>query len=468
MDTISILTCSFSIVILLAFLLSGFFMGRKVKNASEFDKGGKSAGTLLVAGNIIGTLAGGSSTVGTAQLSFNFGLSALWFTLGAAIGCVVLAVFLVTPLRKSDSRTIVGMISREYGEKTGTVAGVLSAFGIMINLVAQVLAANALLLALFPINPSWCAVISAAMMFLYVFGGVKGTGYLGIVKTILLYFTIIVSVCLCLILSGGFSVFAEKLPHAQYFNLMARGAGIDLGAGLSVVLGVISTQTYVQTILSAKDDKSAKRGTLISAVIMVLIGLGSVLIGYFMKITVPDLTPSQAFPQFIKTYVPPFISQLMLIALLITVVGTGAGLSLGLSATISNDIVKKILKDNVQKYNMLTISRLIIAAALTFAVIITYSSLKSTILTWGFMSMGLRAVVLMVPMLCALFLPKKTNQIAAILSSAIGLAAMMIVFITPISKQIDPLIVGMTVVFVIYLVNILWNKFFKNRRENNA
>jgi len=186
-----------------------------------------------------------------------------------------------------------------------------------------------------------------------------------------------------------------------------------------------------------------------------------------MKITVPDLTPSQAFPQFIKTYVPPFISQIMLIALLITVVGTGAGLSLGLSATISNDIVKKMLKDNAQKYNMLTISRLIIAAALTFAVIITYSSLKSTILTWGFMSMGLRAVVLMVPMLCALFLPKKTNQIAAIVSSAIGLVAMMIVFMTPISKQIDPLIVGMTVVFVIYFVNILWNNFLKNRRENN-
>ncbi|MBQ2218175.1 MAG: sodium:solute symporter family protein, partial [Firmicutes bacterium] len=51
------------------------------------DKGSNAA---IVAGVIIGTLVGGSSTVGTAQLAYTYGLSAWWFTLGAGISCLVL------------------------------------------------------------------------------------------------------------------------------------------------------------------------------------------------------------------------------------------------------------------------------------------------------------------------------------------------------------------------------------------
>ncbi|MBQ1516561.1 MAG: sodium:solute symporter family protein, partial [Lachnospiraceae bacterium] len=56
-------------------------------------------GTGVVAGLIMGTLVGGSSTVGTAQLAYNYGMSAWWFTLGAGISCLILAVIYVKPLR---------------------------------------------------------------------------------------------------------------------------------------------------------------------------------------------------------------------------------------------------------------------------------------------------------------------------------------------------------------------------------
>ena len=43
----------------------------------------------------MGTLVGGASTIGTAQLAYSFGFSAWWFTLGAGLGCVMLAAFYV-------------------------------------------------------------------------------------------------------------------------------------------------------------------------------------------------------------------------------------------------------------------------------------------------------------------------------------------------------------------------------------
>ncbi len=50
----------------------------------------------MIIGTIVGTLVGGASTVGTAELAFNHGFSALWFTLGGGIGCLIMgALFLI-------------------------------------------------------------------------------------------------------------------------------------------------------------------------------------------------------------------------------------------------------------------------------------------------------------------------------------------------------------------------------------
>ena len=89
------------------------YSGRKVKSAADFDVGGKRAGAVEVAAAIMGTLVGGSSTIGTAQLAFDYGMSAWWFTLGAGIACLILALVYAIPLRRSGCSTLVGMI-RKY------------------------------------------------------------------------------------------------------------------------------------------------------------------------------------------------------------------------------------------------------------------------------------------------------------------------------------------------------------------
>lgn len=86
------------------------YSGRSVKSAADFDRGG-SSGPWLVAGAIMGALVSGQATVGTAQLAYSYGLAAWWFTLGAGIGCLLLAVGYVVPLRHSGSTTLLGIVS---------------------------------------------------------------------------------------------------------------------------------------------------------------------------------------------------------------------------------------------------------------------------------------------------------------------------------------------------------------------
>lgn len=424
LSPVLLITAAFTLAGIMAL---GVFSGKKVKNAADFDTGGNNAGAVMVAGTLVGTLVGGSSTIGTAQLAFLSGLSAWWFTLGSALGCVLLGLGLCKPLRTSGSGTIQEIISREYGGASGVVTSILTSVGIVINIVAQILAANALLATLFGLSPGVCAALSVVIMASYVlFGGIRGAGLLGVVKMILIYLSVLICGFLALKLSGGLATFFDALPRERYFNLFSRGAGVDLGAGLSVALGVVSTQTYVQAILVAKSDASARRGALLSAAIIPPVGILSIFIGYHMRLQFPGMPAGQAFPRFIIDYLPPSVGGVFLATLLIAIVGTGSGMALGFGRIVTNDIYKRYINPAASGKQQLRVSRIVILASLVVSALFTMGNLGSVILTFGFLSMGLRAAVLLVPMLTALFLPGRMRRDYAIASSVLGLAAMLV------------------------------------------
>lgn len=435
---------------------AGIWSGRKVKNARDFAVGGAQAGAMLVTGTIVGTLVGGSSTIGTAQLAHQVGHSALWFTIGGGIGCLVLGLFFARPLRRSGKETIQQMIAAEYGQSAGFWCSVLGALGIFLNIVAQLLSSMALLGALLPISPLACALVSAGIMACYViFGGVKGTGLVGTIKMVLLYAIVLICGISALNLSGGLASLAGALPKAQYFSLFARGVGTDLGAGLSLVLGVLSTQTYAQAILSAKNDRTAVKGALFSAVLIPPIGFGGVYIGMYMKLFQPDILPTQAFPQFILLHMPDFFAGVALATLFIAVVGTGAGLALGISAIITNNLYGR-LRPAADPKQLLLVSRIAIVSVLALAVLFTLGDLQSVILQWSFMSMGLRAAVIFLPMCGALFFHGKVRRpyaMAAIFAGPLAVLAGNLL-----SFPWDPLFLGIAAAAACIAVGLIHGK----------
>lgn len=403
----------------------GLASGKHVKSAADFDTGGSSAGPLLVAGTLVGTLVGGSSTIGTAQLAFAYGLSAWWFTLGAALGCAVLGLGLSRRLRASGAGTIQEIIGREYGGASRVVTSVLASAGIVINIVAQVLSANALLGTLFGLSSGASAALSVALMTAFVLaGGIRGAGVVGLVKLGLLYVMALACGALALYRAGGPSAIAAALPRERYLSLVARGAGLDLGAGLSVALGVLSTQTYVQAVLVARSDRAARRGSILAAVLTPPVGLLCIVVGYYMRMSRPDLPAGQALPRFIVDNLPPALGGVCLATLLIAVVGTGSGMALGFARIVVNDLYLRYVRPTADGKRQLLVSRLVIAGVLAASALGAEGSAGSLILRFGFLSMGLRAAVLLVPMLSALFLPGRLRGRYAIASSAAGLTAM--------------------------------------------
>ena len=434
-----------AIVTLIVIFGIGIYSGNRVKSAADFSTGGRRAGSLLVMGVITGTLVGGASTIGTAQLAFTFGLSAWWFTLGAGLACLALGLIFVRPVRASGCDTIQQIITKEYGLTAGLVTAVLGALGMLINIISQLLSFNALAVSVFPLEPVVCAFLGMGLMLSYViFGGVLGTGVLGLIKLTLLYVSVIVSGALVLKLCGGFSALFAALPQEEYFSLFARGAGVDLGAGLSLLLGVLSTQIYIQAVLSGRTDAVARRGALFSALIVPPVGAGGILIGQYMRLTQPNLNPALAFPLFIIEHLPPLAAGVVLATLLITVVGTGAGLALGFATTLTNNIYLQFFNKQRRGKKTLQAMRLLIVFALAVAGLFTLGNLQSVILEWGFLSMALRGAVLFVPMCAALFLGARVKKQFIVASSILGLAAVIVGKFT-LSGNLDPLFIGVGV-----------------------
>jgi SSS family solute:Na+ symporter len=316
-------------VTLAVFIGLSVYAGTRVKSAADFVSGAGKSSSCIVAGTIMGTLVGGSSTVGTAQLAYTNGLSAWWFTLGGGIATLILAIGFIKPYRSAGATTLVGIVAGEYGQATGMLASVLSSVGIFINILSQLLSAVAVIVIVAPsLGTVPALIVAALLMVVYVtLGGIKGAGMVGVLKLVLLYFTVVFCAAAVLAFTRGLRPFLDSVGDLrENFGLFSRGFGIDAGAGASLIFGVLTTQTYAQAVLAGKTDRASRAGALISTLLIPPVGIGGILVGLYMRTAADPVVAkntSLAMTQFILNHVPPFLGGVMLAALLFAVVGTG-------------------------------------------------------------------------------------------------------------------------------------------------
>ena len=429
----------------------GLYSGSKVRTAADFAAGGGKASSGLVAGTILGTLVGGASTIGTAQLAFTYGLSAWWFSLGGGIACLILGLVYAKPMYESGCSTMPQMVAREYGQKAATTTAILSSLGNFIAIISQILSCVALAASFSALPAPAVTVLVIGMVLAYViFGGVWGTGIVGVAKIILTAGSIGLCGFAALYWQGGPGAFMEALPRDQYFNLMVRGFSKDIGAAFSMLLGVVSTQTYVQAVVSARSLPVARTGAVVSALLVPLIGAGGIFVGMYMRIHFPDIAPATALPRFVLEFVPPLFAGVVLATLLITAVGTAAGLSLGVSTILCNDIYCVYGNPRATDGRKLRVSRLILAGVLVIAGLISLLNIGSLILEWSYLSMALRGVAGSGILTAALFLRGRFSSGTAITAMLAGVIC--VIAGQPLFGQVlNPLFPGAVVTVLIFL-----------------
>lgn len=463
------------------FIAIGLIAGLAIYTGATAKKGAKTGvGAGVVAGVIMGTLVGGASTVGTAQLAFTYGMSAWWFTLGGGIACLILAIGFIKPLRANGEPTLVGMVGKEYGPTAGMSASILNSVGTFINIISQLLSASAVLLIVWPnLGTPVTVFIAALFMVLYVvFGGTKGAGIVGTLKMVLLYISMIACGVIVISKVGGpqnfldmVNGFGASVTGKSYFSLFNRGVGQDLGSCFSLILGVLTTQSYAQAVISGKKDSSARAGALISTFLIPPIGIAGIMVGLYMRTVVPDVATYQtkvALTDFILNYsgMPTLLAGIVLGTLFIATVGTGAGLALGISRVINVDILQKISKKAYSAMKSATIEKIFIVLVLLLAAVLSCGSLGDTILNFAFLSMGLRGCTVFAP-LCFLIwakgkVPKNYAIVSIIASPVVDILFTVVPVLSDLlhgwSALFPAIIIGFVIMFIGYGVGRKQNR----------
>lgn len=392
-----------AIIVLLLIIILGLYSAKKA-NQNSFS-GGKTATGVVVMGALIGTLVGGSSTIGTAQLAYSYGFSAWWFTLGGGIAVLFLGLLYTKNFYEKGLSTLPELIEKEYGKSNSNLVTILNSAGTFLSVVAQIISATALITAITNMDSVWAIIISIFVVLAYViFGGALSLGYAGTLKTVLLSISVMACGILAISHSGGLPAFTDTLDKSKYFSLVARGPAVDLGAGLSLIVGVLTTQSYVSAIVMAKDKKEINVGTIITALLVPLIGVAGIFVGMYMKINYPDINSKLALPLFILNEMPDLIGGIMLGTLLLAVIGTAAGLSFGMAKMYYKNFLEK------KNTNEIFSIRLIIVIVLAAAGVLSYGEFGQYILNWSFLSMGLRGAVAFIPIITALYCPGRINK----------------------------------------------------------
>lgn len=412
------------VLVFIAMAILGVMAVKKVKNSEDFVIAGKKANPVMVAGTIVCACVGSGGTIGTAQTAFTYGIVGWHQTMGLAIGCAILGLFLSQFIYKlTKAQTISQVLSHTYGKNIKVVTAIFGSLAIFFSILSQTKGFIPLLVSVTGCSNVFAAVVAFVLIsLLVVFGGIYANGTVGLAKMLVIYVGCIISAVIALIACNGFSGITQALGP-DVWNLFARdkvkGPGYDLGVNLGFVLGFLVTQTYVQAVLSAKDAKAARNGCMLGALLTLPAGFLCCIIGMYMHMYHPDITSSQALPLFMLYNYPGVIAGIFIGGLMLAALTSNAGLTLSVATLLERDVISRNKEKTDEKKSLWTI-RVLILVIVALSCVFSITTIGSYIQTFIFLSYGMRTTVYLIPMLAAFFWKGKLTKSAGIVSAIAG------------------------------------------------
>lgn len=436
---------------------AGMYVSKAVKSSEDYSVGGRSAGAIMMAGSIAGTIIGGGATVGSSQLAFSYGLSAWWFTLGSGLALIVMGIFYARKMHRLGVSTIPEILERAFGEKAAMMCTVISSVALLLSIVASGLSGISFIALFFGV-PSWAgAVILCAFVILYTFfGGMKSAGVSGILKMLIIFFSLFIAGASAFSSLRDMENFSSVFPAMPWLSLLGGGVQETCFSLFSVLVGVLCTQSYVQCIFSAATPNKAAWGCILAAFIIIPVGLPSVAIGMYMRAFAPETEPVLVLPLYFLHHENAVLAGISLGGIILSVIGSIGGLSLAVGTMVSKDFLAKwfsVRNDRVLFYLM----RGSVVCVIAVSAVISLCAAGSEVLFWNYLSMAFRGGGILFPLTLAIWKPNLVSKNWAVFSMIASTVASMLTA-TVIPLPINSLFVGLIVSAFFLLVGMAAKK----------
>ncbi len=333
---------------LLGMLLIGFIVGKlKIKDADDYMLAGRRMGLFMVAFSLSANNIGGGSTTGLAGKAYTtWGMSAIWYVLAASIAMIPLAYF-APKIRKTMAVTIPEVIGRRFGKFSAGFSAVLNIIALFCLTSSQVAASGSVVSVLTGIDTRLCMIIAGAVIILYTtFGGMIADQVSDLVQFIIILVGLAVATPFVIKGCGGWETIASKLPEGQT-DFTKIGWVVIIGYIFNYFCTFLSGPEMISRFESAKDEKTAVRASILSAVLMAAMAVFPTLMGLAalsMKEALGNPASGQAMMAVTQTFAPHFITGLVSAAIISATMSSADSNLLCMSTMIINDLYKPYTK----------------------------------------------------------------------------------------------------------------------------
>lgn len=421
---------TFVIVYLLVSVAIGLFAATRVHNTKDFAVAGRSLPLPVVMATVFATWFGAEAVMGISATFAKEGLRGVVADPFGSSLCLVLAGLVFAPRFYRLNLLTVGDYYRlRYDRRVevlctlcivasyvGWVAAQFKVLGLVLNVVTGG-----------SVSQQMGMVIGALIVLTYTtFGGMFSVAILDFVQISVIMGGLLYIVSLLSDLTGGVEVVIRHAAQAgklEFFPPATLNAWIPfIGAGVTMMLGSIPQQDVFQRITSAKDERTAVRGSLMGAVLYFCFCFVPMFIAYSALIIDPEKFGAMlaqdfqlVLPTLIIEHTPAFAQVMFFGAVLSAVMSCSSATLLAPSVILSENVIKGVLP-HLDEWALLRTMRIVLVC---FAMVVLGIALSSDASIYKLVvnTYKVTLVAAFVPLCAGLFWKGATTQGAL---SAIG------------------------------------------------
>ena len=420
------------LIIVLAYLVGmlvvGFIVGKlKIKNSKDYMVAGRRMGLFMVAFSLSANNIGGGCTTGLAQKAFgNWGLSACWYVLAASVAMIPLAFF-APKIRKTMAVTIPEVVGRRFGKVSSIFTSILSVLSLFCLTSSQIAASGSVINALIPSIPlNVCLIFAGIVIILYTtFGGMIADQISDLVQFIIILVGLAIATPIVLKCAGGWEAISAKLPAAK-LSFTEIGWASIIGYIFNYFCTFLAGPEMVSRFETAKDEKTARNASLLSAVLMAAMSIFPTLLGlsaFALKDQLPALAENGSNAMMVVTgqFAPGIVTGLISAAIICATMSSADSNLLCMSTMIINDLYKDLGgKKDLSEKQIIFWTRFCNVVAALIAMVISLAGIS--IVAMNTFAFGIRCAGPFAAYGLGLVVPKatKSSGLISIITGTIG------------------------------------------------
>jgi SSS family solute:Na+ symporter len=406
----------------------GLWIGRRVRTSGDFFVAGRRLGPGLIFSTMLAANIGAGSTVGATGLGYRDGLSAVWWVGSAAIGSVVLALWIGPAMRRAAAehglRTVGDFLELRFGVAVRTAIAALLWAGSLFILAGQLIAIATILHVVIGVPvPAGCAFGGLLVTIYFTAGGLLTSAWVNVVQLTVKLLGFAIALPLALAAVGGWSAVRGLQPTPDYWHLWQGGqSGLIYLAMLGPAF--VASPGLLQKIYGARDDRAVRLGVGANALGLAAYALIPVVIGMIARLRFPDLeSPQLALPMILMNGVPAVVGGIGLAAVFSAELSAADAVLFMLTTSLSQDFFKRFVRPDASDTQLLLTTRItaVIAGALGVLVAILAKDVVDALsIFYTFMAVGL-----FVPILAGLF-SRRPSRPAAMAAIVVGVGIVVV------------------------------------------